>query len=173
MEVTAPFADEVVASATLDSALAYYATVFPEDARVMQWHVERSRLAFGEGGVALPQAVIHGDFAPWNLHFTDGELTGIVDFDLAHLNYRIADFALSWRGKYDDVVRGFNDVTPLTDAEWALLTPVRWAWIMWFVEDDIDDMRTGREQPRRLEWVVDQLLRRSPLMGPDAEPYRA
>lgn len=99
-------------------------------------------------------------------------MTGIVDFDLAHLDARIADFALAWRGKYDDVVHGFDEVSPLSDEEWSLLSPVRWAWIMWFVEDEIADMRGGRVEPHAFDWVVRQLLRRSPLMGPDEKAYR-
>lgn len=165
-------ADAVVASPGLDDALAYFATFFPDEARIMQWHVDRSRQRFAE--VDLDKAallIIHGDFAPWNLQFVDGQLSGIVDFDLAHLNYRIADFALSWRGKYDGVVEGYNEVSPLTDTEWPLLAPVRWSWLMIGVEDAINEARASGEEPDRFVWPVEQMLRRSALMGRDAEPY--
>lgn len=166
------FSDEVVNSPTLDDALRAYSKLFPVEARILQWHVERTRELFAEHDVAtLPECIVHGDFAPWNLHFTAGELTGIVDFDLAHLDFRIADFALSWRGKYDDVIHGFDDISPLTDHEWALLTPIRWGWLFLFMEDSIDEMLTGRIAPHGHDWVVQQLLRRTPLMGVDANPY--
>jgi hypothetical protein len=42
---------------------------------------------------------------------------------------------------------------------------------MLFVEDTIGDMRSNRTEPHRMEWVIDQLLRRSPLMHEPA--YRA
>ena len=40
--------------------------------------------------------VVHGDFTPWNLRFQNGTLSGILDFELAHWDHRIGDFALSW-----------------------------------------------------------------------------
>ena len=48
-----------------------------------------------------PFVIAQGDFAPWNLRFQGGRLSGILDFELAHWDHRIADFALAWRGKYD------------------------------------------------------------------------
>ena len=163
---------EPVESATFDAALRAYAHWFPEDARIIQWHLDlcRSQLD-GVDLSALPSSVIHGDFTPWNLLFTDGELTGIVDFDLAHYDLRIADFALSWRGKYDDVVFGFDQVSPLSDVEWQLLSPIRWAWLLAFVEDGIDEMRAGVSEPRRFDWEVAQLLRRSPVIEQRVEAY--
>lgn len=163
---------EPIASATFDAALDDYAAWFPHDARVMRWHLDRCRAELdGHDVSALPSGVIHGDFTPWNLLFTKGELTGIVDFDLSHWDLRIADFALSWRGKYDDVVFGFNEVSPLTDLEWELLTPIRWAWLLSFVEAGIDEMRSGRSEPRRFEWVVAQILRRSPVIERHVPAY--
>ena len=35
----------------------------------------------------LPSGIIHGDFTPWNLLFTEGSLTGIIDFDLAMMTF--------------------------------------------------------------------------------------
>lgn len=166
------FTYEPVASATFDAALADYAAWFPEDARVLQWHLERCRTQLdGLDLSTVPTGVIHGDFTPWNLLFTDGELTGIIDFDLAHHDLRVAEFALSWRGKYDDVVFGFNEVSPLSDLEWQLLTPIRWAWLLSFVEDGIDEMSAGRSEPRRFDWAVNQLLRRSPVIERHVPPY--
>lgn len=166
------FTYEPIASATFDAALADYAAWFPEDARVLQWHLDRCRAQLdGHDLSALPSGVIHGDFTPWNLLFTGGALSGIVDFDAAHRDLRIADFALSWRGKYDDVVLGFDEVSPLSDLEWQLLTPIRWAWLLSFVEDLIDEMRSGRSEPQRFDWEVSQMLRRSPVIERHVPPY--
>lgn len=163
---------EPIASATFDAALADYAAWYPDDARVMQWHLDRCRaLLDGWDLSVLPSGVIHGDFTPWNLLFTEGELSGIVDFDLSHWDLRIADFALSWRGKYDDVVFGFDEVSPLSDLEWELLSPIRWAWLLSFVEDGIDEMRSGASEPRPFDWVVNQMLRRSPVIERHVAPY--
>lgn len=166
-------ADVIVASSGLDAALSYYGTFFPEEAHVLQWHVDRARQGFAEVTLEdVPLSVIHGDFTPWNLQFVDGALNGIVDFDLAHLNYRVADFALSWRGKYDGVIEGYNEILPLTDAEWALLAPVRWSWLMIGLEDAIVEARERGEAPDRFEWNIDQMVRRTPLMGRDAAAWR-
>lgn len=156
---------EPIASPTFDAALAEYSAWFPDDARVLQWHLERCRTALEDHDVfSLPSGILHGDFTPWNLLFTGDELTGIVDFDLSHWAPRIAEFALSWRGKYDDVVFGFDEVSPLSDLEWELLTPIRWAWLLSLVEDSINEIRSGSAKPQRFEWVINQLLRRSPIL---------
>lgn len=47
----------------------------------------------------------------------------------------MADFALSWRGYQDNVVRGYNEVRALTDLEWQLMQPVFWAWLFIGVKD--------------------------------------
>ena len=80
---------------------------------------------------------------------------------------------MSWRGKYDDVVFGFDEVSPLDDLEWELLTPIRWAWLLSFVENSIEEMRAGENEPRRFEWVVNQLLRRSPVIERNVAPHPA
>ena len=63
--------------------------------------------------------VLHGDFTCWNLLFEHGHLTGVLDFEATHLNYRVADFALAWRGQQSDVIRGYEEVSPLSDLDQA------------------------------------------------------
>ena len=46
---------------------------------------------------------------------------------MAHRDIRIADFSLAWRGRYDGVVHGYQEVAPLTERERALLGPTFWA----------------------------------------------
>ena len=86
-----------------------------EEVHVLRWHLKRARKRIAElQPETWPGIVIHGDWTPWNLRFVDGRLSGILDFELAHFDHRIGDFALSWRGKYDDVIHGYNEVSPLT-----------------------------------------------------------
>jgi Ser/Thr protein kinase RdoA (MazF antagonist) len=70
----------------------------------------------------------------------NGRLSGILDFELAHWDHRVGDFALSWRGKYDEVIHGYAEVSPLAPEEWALLTPLWWAGL---IEGACQDLRNG------------------------------
>jgi Ser/Thr protein kinase RdoA (MazF antagonist) len=139
----------------------------PELERILLWHLERAReRAAGVQLAQRPGMVIHGDFAQWNLRLQEGRLSGILDFELAHWDHRIADFALSWRGKYDAVIHGYTEVAPLEPEEWALLTLMWWAWL---IDGAYQDMRRGIQDDG---WTIRKLVQRSPLMGPDAAPFR-
>ncbi|MBO0836818.1 MAG: phosphotransferase, partial [Actinobacteria bacterium] len=88
--------------------------LFPTEARILRWHAERARELYAQIGPAeaAPRLVIHGDFAPWNLLYRDGELSGILDFEASHFDVAVSDFALSWRGKYDGVIAGYQELRP-------------------------------------------------------------
>lgn len=140
----------------------------PEGIRILLWHLERARARVT--GLALqdrPDQLIHGDFAPWNLRFQNGKLSGILDFELAHRDHCLGDFALAWRGKYDGVIHGYHEVSPLEPEEWALLTPLWWAFL---IENAYQLLREGTWDDG---WILSKLLQRSPLMGPDAAPFSA
>jgi Ser/Thr protein kinase RdoA (MazF antagonist) len=159
--------EQTLADPSLDTLLAAYERAEPEEARALRWHLERARARVA--GVALherPGTIVHGDFTTWNLHFHGGRLSGILDFELARDDHRVADFALSWRGRYDEVIRGYDEVSPLAPEEWALITPAWWAHL---IEGACSYIRSG---VRDDGWTMKQLLRRSPLMGPDAVEYR-
>ena len=113
-----------------------------------------------------PGIVIHGDFTQWNLHFQEGRLSGILDFELAHWDHRIGDFALAWRGKYDQVIYAYAEVSPLEPEEWELLTPLWWAFL---IDGTCQGMRKGIRDDG---WTIRKLLQRSPLMGPDSGEFR-
>jgi Ser/Thr protein kinase RdoA (MazF antagonist) len=108
---------------------------------------------------AAPQSVIHGDFTPWNLLYDGGRLTGLVDFEATHHTFQVADFALSWRGYHDDVIRGYDEVRPLSDLEWHLIRPAYWAWLLLGVADAL-----AAGPPPDLEWQVAHLCKHSPLL---------
>jgi Ser/Thr protein kinase RdoA (MazF antagonist) len=112
-----------------------------------------------------PGLVIHGDFTRWNLRFKEGRLSGVLDFELAHWDHRVADFALAWRGKYDEVIRGYDEMIALEPEEWALVTPLWWAWL---IEGACQDMRDGVQGDG---WTLKKLLQRSALMGSEAVAF--
>jgi len=159
--------EAILADPALDAVLTRQEAACPEEAHILRWHLERARERIA--GLQLPSRpgiVIHGDFTPWNLHFTEGRLSGILDFELSRWDHRVGDFALSWRGKYDAVIHGYAEVSPLEPEEWALITPLWWAEL---IEGACQDIQNG---VRDDGWTMRKLLQRSPLMGPDAAPFR-
>lgn len=159
--------EQILADPTLDDTLRAHEHARPDDIRMFRWHLERARERAAQLSLHdRPGIVIHGDFTPWNLLFRDGMLSGILDFEIAHWDHRVADFALAWRGKYDDVIHAYNEVAPLDSEEWAMLTPMWWAHL---IEGVCYDMRRGIADDG---WAAKQLLRRSPLMGPDAVEFQ-
>lgn len=159
--------EEILGDTSLDRVLAETEKEQPENVRLLRWHLERARDRIE--GMRLPERpdlIVHGDFTPWNLRFRNGRLTGILDFELAHRDHRVGDFALSWRGKYDEIVHGYNEVALLEPEEWELITPLWWAMLIelgcrHLAEGTLDD-----------GWIARKLLERSPLMGRDAVAYR-
>ena len=159
--------EEILEDTHLDHVLAEHERERPEEVRILQWHLERSR----ERMVILQPHVrsgmlIHGDFTPWNLRYSGGRLSGILDFELAHWDHRVGDFALSWRGKYDAIIHGYSEVSPLEAEEWELLTPMWWAGL---IECACRHLAAGTHDDG---WIMQSLLRRSPLMGPDALEFK-
>ncbi|WP_274652693.1 phosphotransferase [Paenibacillus humicola] len=163
--------ENIVCDPALDRLLDEHDRRRPEEVRILRWHLERARERLA--GLKLqdrPGMIVHGDFTPWNLRFQDGRLTGILDFELAHWDYRVGDFALSWRGKYDEVVYGYHEVSALEPEEWELLTPLWWAGL---IELACKQLAEGiKERADGDGWTIRKLLERSPLMGRDAKPFR-
>ena len=158
--------EEILADSELDNLLTNQESQRRDEARILRWHLDQAReRILGIPLPGRPSMVIHGDFTPWNLHFSGGRLSGILDFELAHCDHRTGDFALAWRGKYDEVVRAYDEVTPLEPEEWAMLTPLWWAFL---IEGACRNMRSGNADDG---WAIRQLLRRSPLMGPDSAEF--
>ena len=90
---------------------------------------------------------------PWNVRYLRGALSAILDFDAAHLDLRVADFALSWRGRHDEIIRGYEDVSPLEPVERELIIPVQWAWVIGSAVAGIEAGATS------VEWAVKSLVR--------------
>jgi len=64
------------------------------------------------------------------------------------------------------VIHSYAEVSPLEPEEWALLTPLWWAYL---IDGACQNMRNG---VRADGWTIKMLLRRSPLMGADAGEFR-
>ena len=159
--------EQILSDTTLDAVLTDHEHERPEEIRILRWHLDRARTRIA--GLELdtqPGIIVHGDFTQWNLRFHNGHLCGIMDFELAHWDHRVGDFALSWRGRYDAVIAGYEEVSPLAPYEWALLTPLWWAQL---IEGFCHDLRHGLHDDG---WTLKKLLQRSPLMGVDAVPFR-
>ena len=158
--------EDILQDASLEPLLIAFERTDPQEARVLLWHLERAReLIAPLEPRARAGSAVHGDFTPWNLLFWNGKLTGILDFELARSDHRIADFALAWRGQYDDVIAAYNEISPLEAEEWALLTPLWWAQL---IEGACRNLRAG---VRDDGWTLKMLLRRSKLMGVASSTY--
>ena len=75
----------LLADSTLDEILTRNELERPEEVSILRWHLEQARRQVAELRLqGWPGTIVHGDFTPWNLRFTDGTLSGILDFELAH-----------------------------------------------------------------------------------------
>ncbi len=101
--------EAILGDPALDRILALHERGRAEEVRLLRWHLAHARERIvGLRPHALPDTIVHGDFTSWNLRFRGGHLSGILDFELAHRDHRIADFALSWRGHHDAVIHGYD-----------------------------------------------------------------
>jgi len=165
-------ADVLACDPELDSSLRAYERIRPAAGRIMRWHLDWTRTAFARLDLRQAETILlHGDFAAWNLLFENDRLSGIVDFEVSHVDYRVADFALSWRGDQDEVLAGYEDVHPLTELDWDLLIPVFWAWLFMGMPRHIADILEGRAVPHDFDWQVKHLLRRSDVTRRLAPAY--
>ncbi|GIF16029.1 phosphotransferase enzyme family protein [Actinoplanes teichomyceticus] len=148
---------EVLADPALERTLRAYERIHPADGARLRACREAAAARFAALPTGdAPRSVVHGDFAPWNLLFDGDRLTGVLDFEIAHHNFQVADFALAWRGYQDEVIRGYDEVRPLSDLEWSLIVPVFHAWLFLGV--------AGRDPATLdLSWSLAHLQKRSGL----------
>ena len=165
--------DEMVSDPALHAAIKAYEVLRPDAGYVLRWHLERAADRLAALDVAKAERLIlHSDFVARNLLFDDERLCGVLDFEATHLNVRVADFALSWRGCYDEVVHGYEEVHPLDDLDWHMLVPTFWAWLFIGLKSQIEGMDSADLQRADFSWQIKQMLRRSPLFGDLREPFR-
>jgi Ser/Thr protein kinase RdoA (MazF antagonist) len=156
----------------LITALRAYEGIRPREGHILRWHFDWATAAFASINTkASEMIVLHGDFARWNLLFEGERLTGILDFEATHLNHRVADFALSWRGEQDELIQGYQEVFPLSELDWQLLVPCYWAWLFFGIRNEIQAMLAGKIPVHEFNWQVGHLLRRSPMLAERMPPY--
>lgn len=132
-------------------------TIHPESGRLFRAYADKAEELLAELLPGAPRpTVIHGDFTPWNLRYIRGKLSGILDFDSAHLDLRVADFALSWRGKDLHVIEGYEEESSLELVERELIVPVYWAWV---IASAVGGIEAGNATAETTEWAVTHLLR--------------
>jgi Phosphotransferase enzyme family len=114
---------------------------------------------------------VHGDFAEWNVHYERGELSGVIDFGLTHLDSRPYELAIARAYRAPELVDGYRAGLaaggwPLSDLEEAALTPVYQAfrvdmaaWLMG------DGRRTGRYDLTAIERQLSRTGTSPPLRG--------
>ena len=109
---------------------------------------------------------IHADFAPWNIRLGRGRLTGVLDFELAHVDLLVGDVAQSRRGAHDGVVRGYLRRRSLTDVELANLDAFWLAGIMVGVWRDLEQrLARGPITEVGFKWTLAQLDKIRPYQG--------
>ncbi len=106
---------------------------------------------------ASRRTLVHGDLARHNILWADGNLSGVLDFELATIDRRITEAIHVWRCRHDDVLLAYDQQVPLNDQEWRMLLIDWWALMLTL---SLFQLRRGR-QPRR--WELDGLRRTSPL----------
>jgi Ser/Thr protein kinase RdoA (MazF antagonist) len=122
--------------------------------------------AIGAGG--LPLTVIHGDFAEWNVHYQDGLLSGVIDFDLTHLDSRPYELAIARTHRAPEAVDGYRAELarcgwPLSDLEEAAIGPVYRAFRLGMAACEIQD---GRETGNYDVPMIERQLSMTGAPGP-------
>lgn len=110
-----------------------------------------------------PHHPVHGDFAPWNLLERGGALSGLLDFEIGHVDVLVADIALARRGYHDAVVEGYLEVRPLPDEQLAALDGLWLACLFYGLWSAIEGWeRDGVDRPEQLDWNLEQLGKTRP-----------
>jgi Ser/Thr protein kinase RdoA (MazF antagonist) len=81
------------------------------------------------GADALPLQVVHGDFTSWNVHYSEGGLSGVIDFGLTHLDSRPYELAIARTYRSPAVLASYRAELaalgwPLSELEEAAIGPV-------------------------------------------------
>jgi Ser/Thr protein kinase RdoA (MazF antagonist) len=95
------------------------------------------------GASRLPLTVVHGDFAPWNVHYEQDRLAGVIDFALTHLDSRPYELAIARTYRAPQAVQAYRAELaiggwPLSELEETAIEPVyrafRVAMAAWEIE---------------------------------------
>jgi Ser/Thr protein kinase RdoA (MazF antagonist) len=119
---------------------------------------------FSELCLRLPKQLIHRDTHPENIMWRDGEVSGFIDFDIAQRNVRLWDVCYcatallsdcpanereKWYEVLRELLRGYDSVTPLTNAEkqsaYYVICSVQLVFIAWGGEEYAEMTKMNRE----------------------------
>ncbi len=143
-----------------------YEAVQPEEGYALRWHLDLTReLLAAHDLSSTEKLILHGDFVGRNLLFEGERLTGILDLESTHLSYRVTDFASAWRGCYDEVVHGYEEVHPLSELDQQLIVPSFWGLMFSGLKKEISAMDDAALSREDYAWHLKLLSRRSPLFG--------
>jgi Ser/Thr protein kinase RdoA (MazF antagonist) len=81
------------------------------------------------GADELPVTVVHGDFAEWNVHYEHGQLAGVIDFGLTHLDSRPYELAIARTYRSPETIDAYRAELarsgwPLSELEEAAVGPI-------------------------------------------------
>jgi Ser/Thr protein kinase RdoA (MazF antagonist) len=109
------------------------------------------------GAGELPVTVIHGDFAEWNVHYRHGQLAGVIDFGLAHLDSRPFELAVARTYRAPEAIDAYRselarDGWPLSTLEEAAIKPVYRAFRLDMAACELDHgLKTGNYNLAEIE----------------------
>jgi homoserine kinase type II len=113
----------------------------------------------------LPVTVVHGDFAPWNVHYDDtggdgGRLVGVIDFGLTHLDSRPYELAIARAHRAPEAIDAYRQTHaaagwPLTPLEEEAIPHLHRAFrvdmVAWLLHDAL---ASGRHDLPRIEHLL-------------------
>lgn len=115
------------------------------------------------GADELPLTVVHGDFAPWNVHYAGPALAGVVDFGLVHVDSRPYELAMARSYRAPVMLEGYREELerqgwPLSELEEAAIEPVYRAFRMLAVSWELQrGLRAGNFDNEQVAHVERQL----------------
>ncbi len=139
----------------------------PPLSSLLSSHLDATRAMFDQLEThEAKRSILHGDFVPWNLLYDGETLTGVIDFEATHRGLAVTDFAGAWRGRYDDVIAGYESERVLEPVERALIAPCYWAWLFLGIDHDLRPspgrgVTAASQMPAPVfEWQLGQFARR-------------
>lgn len=108
----------------------------------------------------LPSSAVHGDLMPWNILTTGGTVSGVLDFEKAHVDLHATDLAFAtWGGRYEsDVLAGYLSARALPSVDPSVLRTLWAGTCLAALHRHLSMRRLGRTAGG-LGWAVEHALR--------------
>lgn len=108
----------------------------------------------------LTVSAVHGDLMPWNILMHQREVSGLLDFEKAHVELQVTDVAFAtWGGRYEqDVLSGYS--SEAGPPEWSPdLLPLLWSATCLFALQRHLALRRQGIATGGLGWSIEHALR--------------